>query len=186
MTRALSRSLVAAMLLCMPLLAKANLISNGGFESGTLAGWSCTGADLCQASTSNGSHSGTYAMVGFDNNGFATLSQTIATTAGQSYDFEFWSRDTIIHAGNILRYQLGAGPIVMVAQSLAFMQTTDMFTAAGASTTVNFYFETDIGTGTWAIDDVLVKAAVAVPEPLSAALLGFGLIALGWGRRSRK
>src|SRR5688572_21206009 len=58
-------------------------IVNGGFEAGLL-GWSCTGEDLCD--TGGTPHSGSAAFRGFDNSGFATLSQTIVTIAGENYD----------------------------------------------------------------------------------------------------
>lgn len=184
--RNLNRCLIAAMLLCAPMLAKANLITNGGFETGNLSGWSCTGADLCQATNFGAVIFGAYTLVGYDKNGFATLSQTFATMAGQTYDFSFWSRGTIPWPSDILRYQIGTGPIVVTPETLLFTQTTDTFTAAGGTTQINFYFENEPsgGTGEWYIDNVSVTAAV--PEPISIALLGLGLIGLSLGRRIRK
>jgi hypothetical protein len=170
--------LLVAGLLAVPMAANAapiELIVNGGFETGDLIGWTCTGADLCVADPI-APHSGTYSIQAYDNVGFATLSQTIGTTAGVTYDFSFYSFAFIPSAlGNILRYQIGAGPIVSVATTGAYALTAASFVAVAGSTSINFYFETDPGTGTWQIDDVSVLAPEAIPEPASLTLLGIGL-----------
>ncbi len=160
----------------------AAIVVNGGFETDDLTGWTVTGADL---GTVEGFdvHSGSFAFYGFDNSGFATLSQTLTTTTGAVYDLSFWSQTYIDVPGNILRYQVGAGPIVTVPNTLTFAETTGSFTASDLATTLNFYYETDEGTGTWYLDDVTVDQSSVAPVPEPATLVVWarlGLVSLGF------
>ncbi len=179
--------LVAALSLSLPAVASPTLVTNGGFEGG-LTGWTCTGADLC----TTGAYfvkSGAAAVYGYDNSGFATLSQTITTTAGSIYDFSFWSATNVLTAGNVIRYQIDGGSIFTVANTLSPAQTQTFFTATGAAATINFFFETDSGTGIIGFDDVVVSdtgRGSAVPEPTSIALIGAALLGLGASSRKRK
>jgi chitinase len=163
--------------------APIELITNGGFETGDLTGWTCVGADACIASVF-APQSGTYSFEGFDNTGVATLSQTITTVVGESYDFEFSSFATMLSAGNVLRYQIGVGPIQLVPLTGAYALTSGSFLASAANTPINFFFQTDPGAGSWLIDDVSVTGSV--PEPMSLLLFGTGAAGLGVSARRRK
>lgn len=176
--------LLLSTLLCAPMTADAaTIVVNGGFETGDLSGWSCTGADFCDADSAS-PRSGVFHMRGYDNFGFATLSQDLSTTAGDFYSFEFSSFADYSLSGNVLRYQIGSGPIVTVPTTLAYALTSTSFQAVSGLTTLSFYFETDSGTGTWRIDDVLVEARATAPEPAMLSLLGLGLAGLAARRRS--
>ncbi len=84
------------------LVAQSNLVINGGFETGDFTGWttasgcsaivasygeplSCFGGFINQVPA----HSGTWATI-FAQTAPGTISQTIATKPGATYDLSFW------------------------------------------------------------------------------------------------
>lgn len=166
--------------------ANANLITNGGFETGDITGWSCVGADRCDTATGAWANSGTYGMTGYDNSGYATLSQTISTIIGETYDFSFFSRTTFDNPANILTYITGSGS-TLVPRTTFYALTTESFIATQASTVISFLFETDSGTGMWSIDDVSVVASSSVvPIPAAAWLFVSGLLGvIGLSKRKK-
>src|SRR4051794_31218171 len=84
--------MAVALLLASAAAARANLITNGGFETGDFTGWT-QGGNTDNTSVSSNAvdvHSGTFgARLGpVGPNGL--LSQTLATVVGSTYTIEFW------------------------------------------------------------------------------------------------
>ena len=82
-------------------IARANLLINGGFETGDFTGWTLAGDQSWTSVSTAGNfavapQSGTYfaAFAGVSQagggNGDAILSQTLTTASGQSYNVHFW------------------------------------------------------------------------------------------------
>lgn len=180
------KKLLISSLLCLAASqANANLVNNGSFESG-LSGWSCTGANLCSTNIL-GAHSGWSGVYGFDNRGYATLSQSLSTVVGATYSLSFFSRASLAW-GNQLRYSFSDySGSVLVPTTMHWLQTTGSFVATSTSTLLQFFFATRPGTGTWRIDDVVVEQIAApVPEPETYAMLLAGLGLIGAAARRRK
>jgi hypothetical protein len=189
MNKLTSALFAAAMFVAAP--ASASLLTNGGFETGDLTGWSCTttGPDSCNVGSGFGPGpiEATFDWFGFENGtARGELSQTFATSAGATYDFSFFSSLTFTDVpANILSYSFGAGETV-VANTLSYAETAGSFMATGAATTLTFFFETDSGTGGFVIDDVSVALATpAVPLPAGMALMLAGVGALAVARRAK-
>src|SRR5689334_18970366 len=69
--------------------ARADLVVNGGFETGDFTGWTLTG-NSGFISITNNAHSGSFAA-SFGAVGSPTfLSQTLTTTSGTTYTISYW------------------------------------------------------------------------------------------------
>jgi hypothetical protein len=183
--------LTLAVLLAVSVVpARANLITDPGFESctvngGTLPGWT---ASLDGACNSLAAHTGNWGALfsGHPN----TLSQTITTIVGDNYDFSFWLTSDLANSPSFLTASFGGDEVLDLVDPGVFDYTLEDFTvtATGTSTTIEFGGENGDISGGWALDDVSVTdQGPSAPEPASLVLLGSGLLAIAWRfRRHRR
>ena len=161
-------------------LAQANIVVNGSFESG-LAAWS-TSNFLLQGfdfGIDSAAHSGSNAFFGGAIEGLGFLSQSLATTAGNTYDIDFWlASDGFLP--NQLRVVVNGQTLLsrddILLQPYAAYHTT--FVANGAVSQLQFGFRND--SGVLHLDDV---AVAAIPEPEISLMMAIGLGAVAFARR---
>lgn len=145
-----------------------NLATNGGFETGDLTGWNHISAALVFCNNFRFSaHSGNCA-VSLSNSHFEVLSQTIATTPGQSYDFDFWLQQTAGESApeNLTVTWNGVTVLSIPSQVGPMSYTHKVFTnlvATGTTTTISFSGNGDT-LERWVIDDVNVAKSLTLFE----------------------
>lgn len=186
LNRILSLTLVAAGLLAGGQNASAALVTNGGFETGTLNGWSLSGDGGFTGVDTGAAYDGSYAFYSGSSGG-ATLSQSLATTSGGRYQLSFWlqngSDGTGAAAPNMFSVRIGGVELLSLSDSISFGYTQYRvdFAALGTSTDLAFTFQHS--PAFWDLDNV---TASAVPEPATAVLVGLaGLAAFSQTRRRK-
>ena len=170
--------------------AAQELVVNGGFETGTLAGFTqsgnpgFTGVDAPSAASGNfGALFGPVSSVG-------SITQALATTAGQNYLISFDLRNLSGGTPNFYEVLFGGSQLFTATNSSTFGYTNFATTAvaSGASTNLVFNFRHD--PSFFHLDNVSVtpgRVTGAVPEPATWAmmLIGFGAIGVSLRRRRK-
>jgi hypothetical protein len=188
---------ICALLAAGPALADANLVANPGFETGDFTGWTLAGETRPDHSfvSDADTYPGWDEWLPHAGNAFAALgavgsdlqlSQTFATTPGETYRFRFflgsdgetpnhfealWNGETVLSqtdAPETSGHDLIHGPPAAAYVVYSFTRV-----ATGPTTTIQFNSRNDPG---WrAFDDVSVTP---MPEPSSLASISAGILAL--------
>jgi hypothetical protein len=180
-------AMVSLLALGMTQSARANLVTNGDFETGDFTGWTQSG------NTGFTGVSGTFAGVpphGGANQAFfgpvgshGFITQDVATTAGGSYVIEF-SLHNFGGTPSYFSVNWDGASIYSVTDSVGFDYATFsvIVFASSALTALQFEFQQD--PSYFLLDDISVNRAGSVPDAGSTLpLLGFALAGLGILRR---
>lgn len=170
--------------------ARANLIENGGFETGTFSEWVAIPDPVDSLFFVSGRpHTGTYAAwFGAIGNVDETISQTFDTVAGDAYTVDFWLAHGRSWASNDFNVSWidssSTTSLFSIVDPLAFNYTHYSFTHTAEESSATILFGGRDVMSYFYLDDVSVTSQsvnlvvpVPVPEPSTLLLVGIGAAA---------
>jgi len=174
----------AAVIVCtgaiaFALPAQADVV-NGGFETGTLAGWTQTGDTSFSGVDPFAARSGAFGAY-FGPVQTGGISQTFATTANTTYVAAF----SLAHDDNLRPNSFSwswngvtqPSPNFTNAAAFGYTDFSSLVLATGSSSTIAFSFSEP--QSFWRLDNVTVSVA-AVPEPSTWAMMILGFAGIGF------
>ena len=162
--------------------AQANIVTNGGFETGNFTGWTQfdntgftgVGGGVAVRTGAFGAFFGPIGSTG-------GIFQTLSTVAGVTYDVSFWV-DPDGRTPSSISFNWDGGVDELSLSNVPagpYAQYTFALTATSAATDLRFRFQNDPGFTFMDDVSVVARAANSVPEPGSMALVGMALAGLG-------
>jgi Fibronectin type III domain/Carbohydrate binding domain/Glycosyl hydrolases family 18 len=138
-----------------PVAAAANLLTNPGFETGTLSGWTCSATDHA---TTSPVHSGSAALAGAASaSDDAQCSQTVSVQPSSAYTLTGWVQGSYVFLGDT-----GTGTSdtsSWTASAAGWQQLSTSFTTGASTTSVTVYVHGWYGEGTYYADDLSLTGA---------------------------
>ncbi|MFI1523418.1 fibronectin type III domain-containing protein [Kitasatospora cineracea] len=161
----------------------ANILTNPGFETGTLSGWSCSGGLGSVVSTPV--HGGSKALAGaVSTSDNAKCTQTVAVQPNTTYSLSSWVRGNYVYLG------VTGGTSTWTPAAADWKQLTVSFTTGAAQTSAEVYLNGWFGQGTYYADDISLDGpgggtpdtqAPTAPGNLTATSTAATQVSLSWG-----
>lgn len=172
-------TLASALCLVATSRASADLIVNGGFETGDFTGWSVTAENVDNFVTSNYPYAGSYsADLGSTVTNFGSLSQFVNTQAGVEYILSFYLNcydDNIAGPTNFFDVFFDLNPVYSETDrpddGAPYVYFSFIVVGNGSLQELRFDFGNDAGV--FYIDNV---SLVAVPVPAGFILFSIGAL----------
>lgn len=156
----------------------ANVLTNPGFETGSLSGWTCSGGSV----VSNPVRSGGYALNGaVSSSDYAQCSQTVAVQPGTSYTLSGWVRGSYVYLG------VTGGSSTWTPSATSYTQLSVSFTTGASQTSVQVYVHGWYGQPAYQADDISLDgpggnpSGPGVPGTPSVTGTTNSSISLSWG-----
>jgi chitinase len=157
----------------------ANLLTNPGFESGSLSGWSCSGGSVVGSPVRTGS----FALAGAaSSSDIAQCTQTVSVVPNTAYTVSAWVRGNYVYLG------VTGGPQTWTPSAPGYTQLTVSFTSGAGQTTAQLFLHGWYGQGTYHADDVTfdgpgggTPGAPGTPGNPTVGTVTNTSIALSWG-----
>ena len=164
--------------------ARANLITNGGFETGDFSGWTVSGInnDVIGSDRFTSPHSGNFqALFGSGDN---SITQNVTTTPGSSYVISFWLAANVRQGGSPSVSVNWGGSNILSETLSPFGYTEYTFTvnALSPATPLQFQFFSIFG-NLFYLDDVSVTPPGVPDGGSTVSLLGLALFGVAVLRR---
>lgn len=170
-----------------------NLVSNGSFEDTSTvsgSGWAVSGAFLLEGfdysidTTPADAHSGGHSFGGGAIGALGYISQNIATVPGANYNIHLWLANLSgFTSDTSIEVRWGADVVYSVSDIPGFAYNEIVIDPVATSTTTMLAIGLRDDSFFLNVDDVSVRAALAVPEPTTFALLLGGLATAAMARR---
>ena len=170
-----------------PVAAAANRLTNPGFETGTLSGWTCSATDHA---TTSPVHSGSSALAGAASaSDDAQCTQTVSVQPSSAYTLSGWVQGSYVFLGDT---GTGTSDTSTWTASAAGWQQLSTSLRTGASTTsVTVYVHGWYGEGTYYADDLSLSGAAgsgggsggtapAAPAGLAVTRTTASSVSLSW------
>ncbi|MFB7330022.1 carbohydrate binding domain-containing protein [Streptomyces adustus] len=163
----------------------ANILTNPGFESGSLSPWSCTGN--LGSVVSSPVHGGSKALAGAPSSSDnAQCTQTVAVQPNTAYTLSGWVRGSYVYLG------VDGGASTWTTSPSAYSQLTVSFTTGAAQTSAKIYVHGWYAQGTYYADDISLDGpgggggggdtqAPTAPTNLTSTGKTSSSVSLSWG-----
>lgn len=180
--------LVVAAMAAFVAPAQANLVTNGGFETGDLSSWVGTGDTLFNGVQCPGAGPGVYAgncSAYFGPSSIGGIEQTIHVGgAGLTWNLSFaFQPDGALPSSFTVLF--GGQTLLSLTDPSAGDYTLYQFSGVTTGEDMTLAFNFFDPAGFLVLDAVSVTAAAAVPEPVTTGLVGAGLASLLFLRRRK-
>jgi hypothetical protein len=161
-------------------------VNNGSFETGDFSGWTVSGdtgfTGVCDVSSCPGGfgpQDGNFAAYFGPVGDTATISQSIATTPGDTYSLSFYLANPVGGTPNFFQVTFGNSSFSFTNFGVAFnwQQFTLTTVATSTETPLSFTFRND--PSYWFLDNVTVQqSGGTVPEPSTFLMFGTGVVGI--------
>ncbi len=156
----------------------ANVLTNPGFETGSLSGWTCSGGSVVSSPV----RSGGYALNGaVSSSDYAQCSQTVAVQPSTSYTLSGWVRGSYVYLG------VTGGSSTWTPSAASYTQLSVSFTTGASQTSVQVYVHGWYGQPAYQADDISLDgpggnpSGPGVPGTPSVSGTTNSSVSLSWG-----